>query len=83
RLHNVEGPAFTRQTAGDVEAAIASGSVVVGSPDTVRKNLAGQIKTLGINNLIVAPYFGNISHENAMRSLTMFAEEVIPALEDL
>lgn len=83
RLHNVEGPSFTRFTAGDVEAAMESGAVVVGSPDTVRKNLEKQIKELGVNNMIVAPYFGNITHEQAMRSLTMFAEEVMPGLETL
>ena len=68
---------------GDVEAAMAGGSVVVGSPDTVRKNLEEQVKTLGVNYLIVAPYFGIISHENAMRTVNLFAEEVMPALMEL
>lgn len=83
RVHGVEGPAFTRLTAGDVEGAMESGAAVVGSPETVAEILEEQIKVLGINYLIVAPYFGNITHEHAMQTLTLFAERVMPKLADL
>ncbi len=79
--NNMPGPAFARTTNGEVTAAIAEGSVIVGSPGTVRARIAEQIDALGVNYFTLAFYFGAIAHEDAMRSLSLFAREVMPAFE--
>ena len=41
--NKVQGPAIARDTMGDVNAAIEQGSVIAGSPETVRAEIARQI----------------------------------------
>ena len=81
--NNLPGPAFARATQGDIDAAITQGSCIVGSPETVRAEIERQIETLGINYLTLAFYFGTIAHEDAMRSLTLFVEDVMPAFDQV
>ncbi len=78
--NKVQGPAIARDTMGDLDKAIEQGSIIVGSPETVRAEIESQIDTLGINYLTVAFYFGTIAHEDAMRSLTLFVDEVMEAV---
>lgn len=61
--------------------ARASGSLVVGSPGTVRKELSDQAKQAPFNYLVLQLAFGTLTHEQEMRSLDLFAAEVMPALE--
>jgi alkanesulfonate monooxygenase SsuD/methylene tetrahydromethanopterin reductase-like flavin-dependent oxidoreductase (luciferase family) len=76
--HKLEGPAFARATMGDVNIAIEQGSVIAGSPETVRAQIERQIDTLGVNYMTFAFYFGSIAHGDAMRSLGLFVDEVMP-----
>ena len=80
--NNLPGPGFARSTQGEVTAAIAEGSVIAGSPETVCARIAEQIAELGVNYFTLAFYFGNIAHEDAMRSLGLFTREVRPHFAD-
>ena len=51
---------------------------IVGSPETVREKLAHYRKQLGVGNILTAPQMGSVTHEQARRSLKLFAEEVMP-----
>ncbi len=83
RENGVEGPGFARNTVDSVEKAIAGGSHIAGSPETVREQLAQQIEALGVNYMVIAFNIGSMAHEDAIRSITLFGEEVMPKLADL
>ncbi|NQU69078.1 MAG: LLM class flavin-dependent oxidoreductase [Rhodospirillales bacterium] len=63
--------------------ARASGSLVVGSPDTVRGVLAEQAGIAPFNYLVLQLAFGSLTHEQEMHSLELFSSEVMPALAPL
>jgi len=67
----------------DFDAARKSGSLVVGSPETAKRELLAQAKATGINYLVLQLAFGSLGHNNEMRSLELFSREVKPALEAL
>ena len=83
RENQVEGPAFARNTVDTVEKAMAGGAHIAGSPDTVTEFLAEQIEALGVNYMVIAFNIGSMAHDDAMRSITMFGEQVMPKLESL
>lgn len=83
RENNVEGPHFARNTVDTVEKAMAGGAHIAGSPETVRDQLAEQAEKLGVNYLLLAFNIGDIAHEDAMRSIGLFGEEVMPQLAAL
>jgi alkanesulfonate monooxygenase SsuD/methylene tetrahydromethanopterin reductase-like flavin-dependent oxidoreductase (luciferase family) len=81
----VEGPAiaYNVRRAPNADAAVVLGSCIVGSPETVRSEIERQVDILGVNYMIFGFYFGAISHEDAMRSLSLFASEVLPKVSKL
>jgi len=76
--NKVPGPSIAQATMGDLNKAVEQGSVIVGSPDTVRAAIKDQIERLGVNYMTFAFYFGSIAHEDAMRSLHLFVDEIMP-----
>ena len=83
RENQVEGPVFARTAVDTVEKAMAGGAHIAGSPQTVSELLGEQIEALGVNYMVIAFNIGSMPHEDSVRSLTMFANEVMPALETL
>jgi alkanesulfonate monooxygenase SsuD/methylene tetrahydromethanopterin reductase-like flavin-dependent oxidoreductase (luciferase family) len=69
--------------AADFEQAMASGTLVVGNPDTVRRILTAQAERCGYNYLVLLLAFGSLTHNQQMRSLKLFQAEVMPALEGM
>jgi len=67
----------------DYDSARKSGTLVVGSPETARRELVAQARTAGFDYLLLQLAFGSLGHANEMRSLELFAREVKPALEAL
>jgi alkanesulfonate monooxygenase SsuD/methylene tetrahydromethanopterin reductase-like flavin-dependent oxidoreductase (luciferase family) len=59
------------------------GSVIAGSPATVRSELTRHIAESGINYPLLQLAFGNLSHAQALRSLQLFAAEVLPQLRTI
>ncbi len=65
----------------DYDDARRAGTLVVGSADTVRRELVAQAERVGFDYLVLQVAFGSLGHANEMRSLQLFRQEVMPALE--
>ncbi len=81
RRENREYPGFTRSTPDSFEDAVQQRTIIYGSPARLREELTCQIDELGLNYLIGSFYFGNMKDEDALRSLRLFAQEVMPAFQ--
>jgi alkanesulfonate monooxygenase SsuD/methylene tetrahydromethanopterin reductase-like flavin-dependent oxidoreductase (luciferase family) len=81
----VEGRAlpWTKPT-DDVDAAIRRGQLLVGSPETVRGALEQFLDAAGpLHTYLVGAFqWGDLTHDEAMRSLRLYATEVKPALAE-
>ena len=75
-------PPFTTYTA-DFDAVLKNGQAIVGSPDTVRETIAAQVSEAGLNYMLLRFAFGDLTLEESTRSITLFAERVQPALEEV
>ena len=60
---------------------MAAGFSIAGSPGTVRDALARDLETAGANGVLGHMIFGSIAYEDALRSLELFAAEVMPGLK--
>jgi alkanesulfonate monooxygenase SsuD/methylene tetrahydromethanopterin reductase-like flavin-dependent oxidoreductase (luciferase family) len=65
------------------EACLEDGSVISGSPQTVRREIERQVAELGVNYLLTYPFLGTMSLAEALRSLDLFTNEVMPHLAKL
>ena len=75
RVKNVRGATF--------EECVEEGTVIVGSPETVRQEIERQVAALGCNYLLTYLYLGNMAHHDALRSLQLFSTEVMPKVAGL
>jgi alkanesulfonate monooxygenase SsuD/methylene tetrahydromethanopterin reductase-like flavin-dependent oxidoreductase (luciferase family) len=64
----------------DFDARLAEGLHVVGSPDTVKTQVQEHIRITGSNYFVGSFFFGTLTTEQMLRSLRLFAEEVMPTL---
>jgi alkanesulfonate monooxygenase SsuD/methylene tetrahydromethanopterin reductase-like flavin-dependent oxidoreductase (luciferase family) len=69
--------------AASLDDGIKDGSVIAGSPATVFETIERQTSELGINYLLSYLFFGNMSLTHALRSLALFATEVMPRIAHL
>ena len=86
RKHAHEGSVALRLNiplAATIEDALREGTVIAGTPDTVRAQIERQVEELGINYLLTYPFFGAMRFDQAMRSLNLFASDVMPKLTHL
>lgn len=83
RRENREYPGFTRSTPDSFEEAVQQRTIIYGSPATVRAEIERQVGELGINYLIGSFFFGNMTLDGALRSMRLFAAEVMPAFSSL
>ena len=65
------------------EDGLADGTVISGSPATVRAEIERQVKELGVNYLLTYLFLGTMSLADALRSLQLFSTEVMPHLAKL
>jgi len=63
----------------EVEAA---GLAFAGTPGTIRDNLLAQIRETGVNYMVSRFAFGDLTSEEMLRSASLFAREVMPALRE-
>jgi len=78
RKHGTE-PARLK-LATDFAGMVESGQGVAGSPETVAKELTRQAR-LGHLNYIASQFmFGDMAHDDAMKSVGLFAQHVIPSV---
>jgi alkanesulfonate monooxygenase SsuD/methylene tetrahydromethanopterin reductase-like flavin-dependent oxidoreductase (luciferase family) len=74
-----------RKLLGDVEnwdELEASQSIIVGSPETVYQRIWNLIERAKVGNLLIQFHIGNMSKELALKSMTLFAEQVAPRLRE-
>ena len=65
------------------EACVEDGTVIAGSPATVRAEIERQVRELGVNYLLTYLFLGTMSLADALRSLNLFSAEVMPHLAKL
>jgi len=65
----------------DFDELDAEEIVLFGDPERVRRKLERLRDEVGMDGFVGIFAFGNLSHERVCRSLRLFAEEVIPALQ--
>jgi alkanesulfonate monooxygenase SsuD/methylene tetrahydromethanopterin reductase-like flavin-dependent oxidoreductase (luciferase family) len=65
------------------EDCLADGSVIAGSPQTVRAEIERQVAELGVNYLLTYLFLGTMSLAEALGSLALFSSEVMPHLARL
>ena len=80
---NVAGPRYVTHVTGDMDAALKSGQMIAGTPDTVRIEIARQVREIGVNYMNFSLFFGTLALEDALRSVTLMAREVMPTLAAL
>ncbi len=68
-----------RERANSYDFWVDNGIALVGSPETVAKQLAAQHQTIGHDIFCARHMFGYISPDAAKNSIRLFAEEVMPA----
>ena len=66
-----------------IESLMARGIIVVGSPDTVRKQIIDNHRDMGFQELVTMLTFGTMPAEMSEANIRRFAREVMPALKPL
>lgn len=65
---------------GDYDTALGWGGILVGSPETVRQQVQRFVEVTGANYFVGTFAFGNLTTDEVLASLRLFAEEVMPAV---
>lgn len=68
---------------GEYEQEIRSGSLYVGSPETVARKIANTVRVLGVQRFDLKYSAGTLPHEQMMRSIELYGTKVIPMVKDL
>jgi alkanesulfonate monooxygenase SsuD/methylene tetrahydromethanopterin reductase-like flavin-dependent oxidoreductase (luciferase family) len=74
-----------RPMLGDVEdwnALIKAQSILIGSPDTIYRQVMDLIRETEVGNLLIQFHMGNMRDDLARKSMRLFATEVAPRLRD-
>src|SRR5262249_23297432 len=71
---------FSATYPDNFDDAARMGFGVAGTPDQVRDVLAGQVTEAGVNYFLCRVAFGDLSFAESLRSVELFAREVMPAL---
>ena len=62
----------------DFGTAVEAGIVIVGTPDEVTAKLKHEIAVAGVNYVLTRFAFGDLSHDESLRSLALFTRQVMP-----
>jgi alkanesulfonate monooxygenase SsuD/methylene tetrahydromethanopterin reductase-like flavin-dependent oxidoreductase (luciferase family) len=65
---------------GDFATALERGQIIAGSPETVRKGVQAFIDGTGTNYFVGTFAYGYQTDAQVLRSLGLFAQEVMPAI---
>lgn len=74
---------FAQMKTVTFDQLVEAGCVTVGSPATVREELASYCTEYGIGNLLAMLNFGSLPRELAMNNIQLFADEVLPHLRGI
>lgn len=70
-------------TMREFESEAESGSLYVGSPDTVARRIADTVRAMGIQRFTIKYSAGTLSHEKMLRCIELYGREVIPRVRTL
>ena len=59
------------------------GALCVGSPETVAKKIAATVEALGLSRFDMKYSNGTLPHDALMRSIELYATEVVPRVKSL
>ncbi|TFY98615.1 LLM class flavin-dependent oxidoreductase [Ramlibacter rhizophilus] len=62
----------------DADKHLATGTLIFGSPQTVRARIEEEVAATGANHFVTRFAFGDLRHEESLRSLELFTREVMP-----
>ncbi len=68
---------------GEFEQEVETGSLYVGSPETVAQKIAKTAKALGIARFDLKYSAGPLPHETLMRSIQLYGSTVVPRVREL
>jgi probable LLM family oxidoreductase len=74
---------WPRTSRGEFDHEIASGSLYVGSPETVARKIAATVRALGVSRFDLKYSAGTLRHELMLRSIELYGREVIPRVRSL
>jgi alkanesulfonate monooxygenase SsuD/methylene tetrahydromethanopterin reductase-like flavin-dependent oxidoreductase (luciferase family) len=82
KLWNAHGDASVHQRVNllDLDVALRDEGIICGSPDRVREQVARLVDATGANYVIGSFAWGDLTAAQSLRSLQLFAAEVMPAL---
>jgi alkanesulfonate monooxygenase SsuD/methylene tetrahydromethanopterin reductase-like flavin-dependent oxidoreductase (luciferase family) len=66
-----------------MEAMMEAGVIIVGSPKTVRRKITECHEVLGFGTFVALLHFATLPAEHTEKSIRLFAEEVLPAIQAL
>ena len=66
----------------DFQQELEHGRILIGSPGTVRERLRAMLDESGANYVLGCFSFGSLTSEQTLRSVELFANEVMPALRE-
>jgi alkanesulfonate monooxygenase SsuD/methylene tetrahydromethanopterin reductase-like flavin-dependent oxidoreductase (luciferase family) len=61
----------------DFDTVVANRGAIVGSPGTIRETVDAMMSEAGVSYFIAQFSFGNLAHEEVLRSAQIFAEQVV------
>lgn len=77
----------TAVTAGEQKGAASPGydqsNLLIGPPEQVIERIIANQKACSFSEITVVPNFGTMTHDEAQRSVKLFAREVLPAVRKL
>jgi alkanesulfonate monooxygenase SsuD/methylene tetrahydromethanopterin reductase-like flavin-dependent oxidoreductase (luciferase family) len=82
-LPRLLGRSQTHPRPAEFEPLMERGQGVAGSPATVRKLLATQIAETGCNYVVGQFAFGDMTLDEALRSIELFTRDVMPSLREI
>ncbi len=62
----------------DAEKHMANGTLIFGTPESVGARIEEEVEATGANYFVTRFAFGDLRHEESMRSLELFTREVMP-----
>ena len=78
-LEKARHAAALRKIPEDFDTMVENGGAIAGSPGTIRAHVRGMAEAAGANYFIAQFSFGDLSHQEVLRSAAIFAREVLPA----
>jgi alkanesulfonate monooxygenase SsuD/methylene tetrahydromethanopterin reductase-like flavin-dependent oxidoreductase (luciferase family) len=66
--------------ADDFDALLKAQSILIGSPDTVYRQIIDLVRETQVGNLLIQIHMGNMRDDLARKSMRLFATEVAPRL---